>query len=148
MTELGVVTISFIYCRSHIRCMKLTQDILRREIFDTRNDKEFDELLKIKGDVFNVHIKANSYNFQSSATIKMWSDVDNKWNVVSSIPYPKMNSYKYEHKFKEDKSSYEIKAFDDECAKLFESEYDYHECAFQLDRNRLVDDAKIIVFSA
>lgn len=127
--------------------MKLSQESIRKEYYETKNDKEFDELVIIKGEVFNVHINANSYDFQSRATIKIWSDHDNKWNIVSSIPYPKMNSYKTEHYFKEKKSPYEIDKFNDECSDLFGSEYDYHECAFQLDRNRLVDDAKIIVFN-
>lgn len=120
---------------------------IRKEQLHARSDEIYKELLKIQGKRFNIDIKANDFPFQSHARIDIWDEPSQQWNLVSLIPYQSMFSYHYEHDFKKEKSEFDLVDFDLQCKSLLGIDYDYHRCAFQLDRTRLVKDAKVIVFN-
>lgn len=124
---------------------------LRKESYKGKQSEEYDELLKIeKGNIsktFRIHIDADSYQFQSSAKIEVYVPEKDEWNILSFVPYQKMYSYQYEHEFKGNADKRVVAEFSEKCRQLFGSRlHKYHECAFRLDRDRLVNDAKKIVF--
>lgn len=43
-----------------------------------------------------LHVKVDSYDFQSYARIWVWNKEGLKWNLVHSIPYPEMETVKKE----------------------------------------------------
>lgn len=40
-----------------------------------------------QGHKLRIHIKRDSYDFQSYARIELWSETEGRWNFVHGIPY-------------------------------------------------------------
>jgi hypothetical protein len=71
---------------------------LSKRITTTRNDNEYKEIVELSKDEidkkviyrFEIHIRRNTYDFQSFAVIHTWNGT--AWNRVADIPYPHMHT--------------------------------------------------------
>lgn len=67
---------------------------IEKNYYNTKQAVNFEGLYDHKGHKLKVFIKKDSYDFQSKATISVWSTDELKWNNLASIPYSLMDSVK------------------------------------------------------
>lgn len=69
------------------------EEIIELSYVKGRQSIECTKIWKI-GDVkFKIHIKVDSYIFQSHATCRMWDPNKFEWVLIYNIPYQNMASY-------------------------------------------------------
>ena len=65
---------------------------ISKQVCNGRQDVIFKEVLG-HGDIrLKVRIKSDSYDFQSSASIKVWDAANNRWNEVHTLHYSNMQT--------------------------------------------------------
>jgi len=64
--------------------------IIDNKEYRGRQSRNLTRILKTGGHKLRITIKRDSYDFQSSAKIELWSEAEGKWNFVHSIPYAEM----------------------------------------------------------
>jgi len=68
--------------------------VIERKYFNGRQSVEFEGIYEYKGHKLKVQIDIDSYDFQSSAILKVFDTKEMKWNFLVKVPYSQMASLK------------------------------------------------------
>jgi hypothetical protein len=81
-----------------MKAIQLIISIIEEIVYSGRQSREYKYTAKMnKGKQtfkVQVHIKRDSYDFQSYAVIDVWKDSALEWSRIASIPYSQMKSLK------------------------------------------------------
>jgi len=73
--------------------MKISKkDIIEEDIYKTYSALHYETTLRFMGRKIKIHIKSDAYDFQSSATLAVYSGDKLSWNMLHKIPYQKMQT--------------------------------------------------------
>lgn len=69
-----------------------TSDVISKEIGIGRQSATLTEVIRLAGYKLKIVIKSDSYDFQSSAAIYVWSGINEGWTRVHSIHFNAMKT--------------------------------------------------------
>ena len=65
---------------------------IETQYFNGRQSIEFEGIYQYKKHKLKVQIDIDSYDFQSSACVKIWNPKDLQWNFLAKIPWDSIES--------------------------------------------------------
>ena len=88
------------YCLMIYNMKTKTQvKVIDRQYFNGRQSVEFEGIYEYKGHKLKIQIDIDSYDFQSSATLKVFDTKEMQWNYLVKVHYSQMESVKDEAVF-------------------------------------------------